>query len=60
LFAGFQRFCGTTQRDNYCGTAGKLHRLRYTAARFHSDCNVELHGCTGGSHVHGFAVVCDA
>ena len=60
LFAGLQRFCVTTQRDNYGGTAGNLHRLRYTAAWFHSDCNVELHGCTTPGDMRGFAIVSDA
>jgi hypothetical protein len=59
LSTGFQRYCGTTQRDDYGGTAGKLHRLRYTAAWFHSDCNVELHGCTTPGDMHGFAIVGD-
>jgi len=56
LSAGLQRFCVTTQRDDYGGTAGNLHRLRYTAAWFHSDCNVELHRCTTPGDMRGFAI----
>src|SRR5258708_33870356 len=38
---------------------GKLHGLGCTAAWFHSDCNVELHGCTTPGDMLGFALVGD-
>jgi hypothetical protein len=57
LFTGLQRFCGTTQRDDYCGTAGKLHGLCYAATWFHSDCDVDLHGRATPVDMHGIANV---